>query len=60
MTLDTALKLVYSGGRIELAYNGLQIQERLGVLYASINGIEVTVEEAVLRSIYGQSLWVAH
>lgn len=59
MTLDTAIKLVRSGGRVCLEHGKLQLEEKRGVLFLAIDGQQTVVAEKVLRDMYWRETWQA-
>lgn len=61
MTLDDAIDLVRSGGRVMLAVHDshLSLEYVRGAFWLSINGRTVVIAEDQLRRAYGADNWVA-
>lgn len=59
MCLDDALKLVHSGGRVVLEYGKLQLTEKRGVLFVSINERQAIVAEKTVCELYWKESWLA-
>ena len=58
MQLESALKLVRSGGKVMLENRRVELTERRGVLFIRVKDGQTIITEKVLRDLYWRESWI--